>query len=113
VSAVPVQRVRQGVSARGGGEAVKTIWKYALPVTDVVDLSMPAGAHPLKVSAEIGLPCLWAVVDPSAMQEKRRFYIVGTGHPMPGGTLSYVGTFFVDFGNVLVFHVFDGGVVLS
>jgi len=90
---------------------MKTIWKFVLPVDDVVEFDMPARSFPLKVSAETGEACLWAVVDTEATKENRRFYVVGTGHPMPGGTLSYVGTFFVPTtGIVLVFHVFDGGV---
>ena len=72
----------------------------------------------LKVSAETGESCLWALVDPEralvdpeAAKEWRKFYVVGTGFKMPetGVKLHYLGTFFVAESAMvmLVFHVFE------
>lgn len=83
------------------------IWKFPLPVEDVVDIKMPAGAELLCVQLQNGSPCLWAKVDVKSTPTARRFYVVGTGHPMPVKAKNYVGTFQLS-GGQLVFHVFEG-----
>jgi hypothetical protein len=52
------------------------------------------------------MPCAWALVDPEQPKVRRRFWVVGTGHPFPNwwGQL-YVGTVQMREG-ALVFHVF-------
>lgn len=55
-----------------------SIWKFPL-ATEVV---MPVGAKVLTVQVQHDVPCIWAVVDPSADRETRRFAVVGTGHPV-------------------------------
>ncbi len=83
------------------------VYKYPLEVADTVDLTMPAGADVLCVQMQDGRPYLWAKVDVEASKSLRRFYVVGTGHPMPVDAKRYVGTFQMASGK-LVFHVFEG-----
>lgn len=89
---------------------MKSIYKYELDITDVQSLMMPAGAVPLTVQTQAahGTVNLWALVDPEAKPELRRFRIFGTGHPVPdaeAATLVYIATFQANHGQ-LVFHVF-------
>lgn len=86
--------------------AKKTIWKFAIPDSTVVTLTMPQDATPLSVQMQCGSPVLWALVDPEAPKVERTFHVVGTGWDFdPTGT-SYVGTFQVQEG-LLVFHLFE------
>jgi hypothetical protein len=82
-----------------------TIWKFPLPIGDVVDVPMPEGARVLTVAAISDAPFLWAIVDPYAPVVDREFVIRGTGHPL-GDVGAYLGTFIV-LGGTLVFHVFE------
>jgi hypothetical protein len=84
---------------------VKTIWKYALPVSSVVTLEMPRHAKVLTVQMQDGGACLWAEVDPEAPKLPRKFFVAGTGHDLPDVRYAYVGTFQPMGG--LVFHVFE------
>lgn len=91
----------------------RRIFKYPLEVTDVLNVTMPAGAKILSVAEQdhSGI-VLWAEVDISAPKVRRRFVIVGTGHPMlavPADAV-FVGTV-QTFGGRLVWHVYDGGEV--
>lgn len=87
------------------------IWKFPLPPYDergmvtyrpVVD--MPRDARILTLQLQDEEPTLWAVVDPQAPCEPRRFVIVGTGHPVPEDVGPYVGTWQWP---ALVFHLFE------
>lgn len=82
-----------------------TIWKFSLPVTDDAVVPMPEGAHVLTVATQDAQPFLWAIVNPSAPTEMRRFAVRGTGHGV-GEVGEYIGTFQM-LGGDLVFHVFD------
>jgi len=83
---------------------MQAVWKFELhpyaPVT------MPVGAKPLHVGVQADAICLWALVDPNAMLEKRNFVIVGTGHDLPEHAGKHLGTALLSGGS-LVFHVFD------
>lgn len=84
-----------------------SVWKYDLPVDDDVDLEMPAGATILAVQTQGGAPRLWALVDPLAPKETRRFRVAGTGHAiLDADRLTYVGTFQLVAG-AFVGHVFE------
>lgn len=85
---------------------MKTIWKYPLPTAGAPSLYMPAGAQILSLQVQGGVPCLWALVDPSRTQETRFFHIVGTGHELADNPGIYVGTFQVE-GGEFVFHLFE------
>lgn len=87
-----------------------TIWKFPFPVTDTVAIDMPVGAsilahlEPARLEqGEHGL-VLWAVVDPDKPTETRVFHVVGTGNPMPDGTLNYIGS---TLAGPFVWHVFE------
>jgi hypothetical protein len=84
------------------------VWKYAVPIGDAFELRMPRGARCLTVQVQGAGLCLWALVDPSAPLETRRFLFRGTGHEIDYGyaELVWVGTFQLE-GGALVFHVFE------
>ncbi len=84
----------------------KTIWKYPTPIKDLVEHLMPQGAHVLCVQLQRGVPTMWAIVDPEAPQETRRFRWFGTGHPLPDQpNMCYIDTIQIEDG-ALVFHLF-------
>jgi len=87
---------------------VRAVWKYPVEVYDRFTLTMPAGATVLTVQMQHGVPYLWALVDPKATPETRRFRLAGTGHVMRDEVEEevYVGTFQMSGGG-LVFHVFE------
>lgn len=82
---------------------MKTIWKFQLNVTDVQPISIPAGARPLSVQVQAGVPCLWALVDPHAKRATLYVRTFGTGHTCDADVSSFVGTYQL---GALVFHVF-------
>lgn len=89
----------------------RRIFKYPLEITDVQDVTMPAGVKILSVAEQdhSGI-VLWADVDSQAPKVRRRIVIVGTGNPMltvPADAV-FVGTV-QTFGGRLVWHVYDGG----
>ncbi len=87
---------------------MKTVWKYPIVPVGLLAISLPVGAQILDVQAQDGTPMMWAVVDDEAPKETRTFALVGTGHPMPKGEVSYVGTFqFCPGERWLVFHLFE------
>lgn len=84
---------------------IKTIWKYTL--NSDYDIKMPAGATVLSVQIQRGEICLWALVDPYALTELRRFRIYGTGLKVPDhGNLKFIGTV-QDDAEFFVLHVFE------
>ena len=66
---------------------------------------MPKGAEILTVQLQ-GVPCFWALVEPSAKNEKRTFIIHGTGHNISTENKKYIGTYQECEGS-LVWHVFE------
>lgn len=87
--------------------ATREIWKFVLEIDNIVTISMPKDAKVLCVQTQREVPCIWAVVDPSAEVEQRKFYVRGTGHPLGKALPSkYIGTFQIENG-YLVFHVFE------
>jgi hypothetical protein len=93
------------------GEAVMTIWKFILEVTDEQMIQVPPPFQPLTVQIQNGRPCLWALVGDReviypAPQITRRIWTVGTGHSCNHVKRdNYVGTYQLH-GGELVFHVF-------
>ena len=83
----------------------KTIWKFPIAVRDKVTMTMPEGAEIIHVAMQGEQPTMWAIVDPSAMQISRHFYIFGTGNQIQSPS-KHVGTFFMLDGT-LVWHVFE------
>lgn len=75
------------------------------------EFAMPKGAELLTVQTQYAggpgeTPALWALVDPDAPRETRRFQLVGTGHREVEEDLTYVGTFQLTGGS-FVGHVFE------
>jgi hypothetical protein len=84
---------------------LRTIHKYPLELAEErVVISMPAGAQVLRVAAQHGRPCIWAVVNTEAPMVEREFRVAGTGRELPGYPGEYVGT--CDIGEY-VWHVFE------
>ena len=87
---------------------MNTIWKFPFQVTDDFEIEMPVGAQFLHVDVQNDYsPCLWAIVDPKAPKEVRKFHLSGTGHPLNKKLTkaNHVGSFFLR-GGQLVFHLF-------
>ena len=86
---------------------MKTVWKYPLIIDGTFVITMPKGSEVLTVQIQDGVPCLWALVDPSQPKEARHFALTGTGHARDDlDEAVHVGTFQMRGGD-LVFHVFD------
>ncbi|MBU2060058.1 MAG: hypothetical protein KKB38_20300 [Gammaproteobacteria bacterium] len=85
---------------------MRTIWKYQIPIQDYFELELPKDAEILTVQMQYGIPCLWALVDPTAQQEFRLFRLSGTGHPVETLNLDYIGTVQQAEGQ-LIWHVFE------
>lgn len=83
----------------------KTIWKFPLDLEDSQIIDIPIGAKFLTAQVQ-GCICIWAVVDPGKVSERRRILIRGTGHPFTGSEERYIGTV---MDRAFVWHVFDGG----
>ena len=81
---------------------MNTIWKFVLPKPMCV-IDMPAGAQVIRVARQGPDVCLWAMVDSNNPAQKRKFAMVGTGHPIPVDG-RYLGTW--DDGP-LVWHLFE------
>lgn len=87
---------------------MKTIFKYALEVTDTQTVDLPADAVILTVQLQNGDPMLWALIDADTTQgQTRKIHIYGTGHPIRDRLGRYLSTFQMQNGR-LVFHVFEG-----
>jgi hypothetical protein len=87
---------------------LKSIWKYALKITDCQNVLMPCGATILSVGEQAENLCLWALVDPEREKCTTLILIYGTGHPFPEDEESrsrFIGTVQV---GPLVWHIFEG-----
>ncbi len=84
---------------------MKNIWKYTLPVTSHPILPMQKGAKVLSVDVQHGEIQVWALVDPEAPKELRRFRVASTGNAVGEEieSLRFIGT--VQMGD-LVWHIF-------
>jgi hypothetical protein len=86
-----------------------TIYKYGMPINDIITLQLPIGAKILDVQPQNGNPFIWCLVDPNVDTEVRHFEVFGTGHKMSTGmgvNREYIGTF-QTMGGALVFHLFE------
>ena len=83
------------------------IFKYAIELTDYVEIKMPINAQILKIDVQFGTVNMWALVNPNNNMEYRYFRIIGTGHPIYDiSNLSYIDTLKMKNDN-LVFHFFE------
>ncbi|KKK61113.1 hypothetical protein LCGC14_3017550, partial [marine sediment metagenome] len=87
---------------------MRKIWKFTLPVTDHPIVLMPKGAKVLSAGVQHGDVQVWALVDPEAPKESRRFRVAGTGHPLEDEVVSLR---FIDtvqmLGGSLIWHIFE------
>ena len=83
---------------------MKSIFKYPLEITDVVDIEMPVGSIVCHVNTQRGKAFIWAEVDTNKPVEQRRFYVYGTGNPMIERHQIYLGTFFQ---SAFVWHLYE------
>lgn len=83
---------------------MRKVFKYSLD-TRVRDVLMPVGAEVISAEAIDGSIYMWAVVDPDARVEPRRFYVLATGEVLPDAQLKHVGTVVTVSG--YVYHVFE------
>lgn len=83
---------------------MKTIFKYELSPL-LTELDVPKDSKVLSLQTQHGIPCIWLLVDPSKENTKLKLTVVGTGNQICVENKSYVGTFQMDDG-FLVLHVF-------
>jgi hypothetical protein len=91
-------------------EKVRQVFKYSVPITDFITLSLPAGAEILTFGLQHNTAFIWALVDSSQPAEYRKFRLAGTGHPINETNLTYIGTItpVLPLGSAfLVFHLFE------
>lgn len=84
----------------------QVIYKYPVPpAPSKFILMLPKGAEILCVQMQSGEPQIWALVDPGAEEEERKFVTLGTGRQYKKLSKSqYIGTFQTPF---FVWHVFE------
>lgn len=87
-------------------EAMDTIYKYPLQITDVQRVLMPSGAKILCAQVQGDQVCLWAEVDTEKETEPRIIMIVGTGDPWRSDYYTYIGTVQLQG---YVWHVYEAG----
>jgi hypothetical protein len=86
----------------------KVIYKFNIEPDEQV-IALPEGAEILTAQVQHGEPKLWALVEPSAKDEARYIWVIGTGwhKEIPEGRkLDYISTFQLREGR-LIYHVFE------
>lgn len=86
------------------------IWKFSFPIQGELEVDMPTGAKILCFEAQNNVPTIWALVQVTAEEVKRKFCVLGTGQKVSSDICdaTYVGTVLMYEGD-LVFHLFDLG----
>lgn len=74
---------------------MKTVWKFPIEIADLQVVKMPAMAEVVHVGLDpLGVPCIWAKVDPAGERIDYPVYITGTGAPLPESTaVQHLGSF--------------------
>jgi hypothetical protein len=62
---------------------MKAIHKYQLGMAERASVTMPMGAHIIRIDGIDGFLCIWAVVDLEAPMVEREFLLFKTGALMP------------------------------
>ena len=86
---------------------MKVIYKYEFPISDIVGITLPYNSRVLTVRVQNGKPFLWAIVDTEEnSRDVRRFYVFGTGNPLPEfiGSLKHINTI---SDGIFVWHIFE------
>jgi hypothetical protein len=85
---------------------VNTVWKWPLMLAPEQTVTVPAGARPLHLADQHGIPCLWLLVDPDAPRETWTVRMVGTGwQPQDFAGWTHLGSV-LDRGGTFVWHYF-------
>jgi hypothetical protein len=66
---------------------------------------MPEGSCILKVALQKNEPFMWVLADSAAKEEKRKFFLAGTGQLLDK-TGKYIDTFLMD-NDSIVMHLFE------
>lgn len=87
---------------------MRVIYKYPLPLQDIVELRLNKGAKIIDIRTQKDQPMLWAEVFTSRPMEFRTLYIVGTGQSMDHlpSDIEHIGSYHLYDGQ-LVFHVYE------
>lgn len=88
---------------------MRKVFKYELPMDDYISVVLPKGADILHFDSQHQNQYfqIWALVDPDAPKEVRKFRIAGTGHPIEDDLkLRHIATAITLQGQ-LVFHLFE------
>jgi hypothetical protein len=83
------------------------VWKFAVEAEEELILDLPKTAKVLTVRTQYGKPHVWVMLDPEEKRIRRIFNVIPTGITFDARALSYVGTFEVNAGHSLIFHVFE------
>lgn len=89
---------------------MKSVYKYKLTaeVFSQQSIQMPQGAQILTCKVQEKDLCLWVLVDTQTIKfETRTLFLVGTGRAVPDCDLNYIGSYHVNEGMQLVFHLFE------
>lgn len=81
----------------------RTVWKFPLSWAAYQEIEMPEQARVVLVGMQGDTPTVWAECDTEATDEKRGFYVRGTGEVIRDGP-AHVGSFQQ---GPLVWHVFE------
>ena len=84
----------------------KIIYKYPVPILDMIELDLPEGAIYLscQVQGTNEKPFMWFIADPNQNDETRYFKVVQTGMKTDFTNLEYLGTFQTGY---FVGHLFE------
>lgn len=89
---------------------MRVIYKYPIPIQDVVKNDIPVGGEILKFAMQKGQAFIWVLIDPDQKEtETRHFLVIGTGHKITDTEHcdgKYIDTVFINDGS-LVFHLFE------
>lgn len=90
------------------GDNTMKIFKYPVMVIDRQEIQLPTGAQILKVEiqGDDEEAFMWALVDPDAELETRKFRLAGTGHLIEERNLHHIDTFQMLSGR-LIWHFFE------
>ena len=72
---------------------MRVIYKYILPIGDIVRVQMPSGATPVRIDSIDGIPYIWAMVNPEEEMKWHEYHMFKTGGAMPDSIVEakYVG----------------------
>lgn len=88
---------------------MRTIFKYAVEISEDFTVQAPEGAEWLSVQVQGGEVQIWARVNTIRPAAEYRFGVHGTGHELNDFTARapHIGTFQLE-GGALVFHLIGG-----